>query len=411
VRPAAVILLALLGSSARGLDLSSLDLSARVWALPEGTRLNHASPFQPAAGLAGLGVDRGRGEADLRLRWYGLGAELSTRSIARKGEALSTSALANELYYETSLRRAHLTLGKKVASWDVGYGFRPLDVVQQEDRRALHPFALEGVPLVALELFGERWAYTMVYANPLRGRAPAQRDDESVAVRSYARLGSVDLHLVGRYCERTRVQVGAAVAVVLGDALELHASSRYQRRSERLTVPSLQDSAPPLAASDPVGVAVSRDVLAALVGATWNPGLSLSVLAEGWLDPAGGTADEWSGLGALGERQRALLGNPAVPSASVLANLAWGLRAFDRPNLLRENLYLRVSWKKERFEPAVDVLCTPADRGWVATATGSYVGERAAIEAGLRWFGGPRRSAYGLFPVSALFYAGLQVFL
>mgnify|MGYP000585430599 CR=1 FL=1 len=39
--------------------------------------------------------------------------------------------------------------GRKVVSWDVGFGFRPNDLVQQEARRAsLLPSALQGRPLL-----------------------------------------------------------------------------------------------------------------------------------------------------------------------------------------------------------------------------------------------------------------------
>ena len=396
-------LLALLGS-ARAFDLSDLDVAVRLWAAPEGSRTNHDSPFAPAAELAQVGGERGRGEADLRLRRGGLAAELSARAIARAGEKLHSQGLVNELFYEADVLGQHLTLGKKVMSWDVGFGYRPLDVVQQEDRRALRPFALEGVPLLAWELFGEEWALTLLYANPLRGRAPAPRDDESAALRHYRKLGAVDVHLVARYSERTQVQAGTALVVVLGDAVELHASARYQRRSERFAGLAAGEL---LAASDPTTAAVSADVVAALVGFTITPGLGLSILGEAWLDPAGSGADEWR---ALAGRQRALLGDASFAAAAVLANLAWGQRAFDRQNLLRENLFLRASWKGERLEPAVDLLCTPEDGGWVATAAVSYQGERTRLEGGLRLFGGPPGSAYRLFPESAIFYGALQVF-
>jgi hypothetical protein len=157
-------------------------------------------------------------------------------------------------------------------------------------------------------------------------------------------------------------------------------------------------------------VASSENALAALIGFTVAPGWGLSVLGEAWLDPAGSTADEWSALRTLSEGQRALLGDPAIPTALALANLAWTLRAFDRPDLLRQNLFLRVSRKGERFEPALDLLFTPEDRGWVATATAAYQGERTRLDAGLRVFGGPPGSAYRLFPQSAILHVAMQVF-
>jgi hypothetical protein len=407
VRRLAAALLALHGS-ARALDLSELDVAARLWSGAEGSLSRSSSACASAAGLAGGGRERGRGEADLRLRLRGLTAEVSARAAARSGETLDTQGVVNELFYEADIWGQHFTLGKKVVGWDVGLAYRPLDVVQQEDRRSLHPFALEGVPLVAWELFGEEWALALVYSNPLRGTAPAQRDDESAALRGYRKLGAVDLHLVARYSARTELQAGAAAALVLGDELELHASGRYQRRSERFVGPA--DGAP-VAASDPTGTAVSRDVLAALAGFTFTPGRGFSLLGEAWLDPGGGTADEWKALGALAERQRALLAEPAVPAAVALANLAWELRAFERPNLVRENLFLRAAWKGEGLEPAVDVLVTPADGGWVATAVIGYQGEHARLDAGLRLLGGRPGSAYRLSPEWAIFHGSLQVFL
>lgn len=399
----------LLLGSARAFELSELDASGNVWAGPEGSLSRDGSPFAPAAGLAGLDGARGRGEAFLRLRLRGLTAAASARATARRGEALAAQGVVNELFYEADPWGQHFTLGKKVVSWDVGFGYRPLDVVQQEDRRALRPFALEGVPLVAWELFGEDWALALLYANPLRGRAPAPHGDESGALRGYLRLGALDLHLVARYSERTRLQAGAAAALVLGDALELHASARYQRRSERFAAPPA--SAPLVAAADPTGTAVSTDVMAALAGFTLTPGGGFSILGEAWLDPGGGTAAEWEALSARAERQRALLADPAAPSGAVLGNLAWGLRAFDRPNFVREDLFLRVSWKGARLEPAVDVLVTPADGGWMATAAIGWQGERTRLDAGLRLLGGRPGSAYRLFPESAIFYAALQAFL
>ncbi|WP_041448451.1 hypothetical protein [Anaeromyxobacter sp. Fw109-5] len=35
--------------------------------------------------------------------------------------------------YEAAVRGNHFTIGKKVVVWDVGFGFRPLDVVQVEE--------------------------------------------------------------------------------------------------------------------------------------------------------------------------------------------------------------------------------------------------------------------------------------
>jgi hypothetical protein len=155
----------------------------------------------------------------------------------------------------------------------------------------------------------------------------------------------------------------------------------------------------------------TRGEVTAVAGLTLTPGWSLSLLFEGWLDPGGDAPATWRERRALAEEQRALLdaGGGPYPPAAVAGNLAWGLLAFDRPSLLREDLFLRVSGKWGRVEPALDLLVTPEDRGWVGTATASWQGERTRIEGGLRVTGGPPRAAYRLFPAWAMFYVAAQL--
>ncbi len=406
---ATLALALLLPGMAAAFDPSGVDVEVRLRAAPEGSWANDTSPFAPAAALTGLGAERGRGEVEARLRADALTADVAWRFTSLQGRQPESAAVLNELFYDAEPLGQHLTLGKKVLSWDVGYGFRPLDVIQQEVRRAFLPFALEGIPLVAWERFGERSATTLVWANPLRGTAPSPRDDESVALRHYLRLGGLDLHLVGRWSRRTLGQGGLAGAVVLGEAVELHASSLYQRRLERAGDARLDPGAPPLAADDPARLRVSSDAVSALAGFTLTPGWDLSILAEGWIDPAAATAAEWRARADLARRQGALLSDPGVPREVVLGNLAWGARAFDARNLVRGSTYLRVTQRWDRLEPALDLLWTPADGGLVATAALDWEGERWRLGAAARIYGGARNAAARLLPQGGAFTASTEL--
>jgi len=406
---AALALALLTAGSARALDPAALDVQLRLWAAPQGSWTNRESPFAPVASLTGLGAERGRGEANLRLRVPGLTADLSGRLTAPGGVRAVSDGLVNELFAEGELLGQHFTVGKKVLSWDVGFAFRPLDLVQQEARRAFLPFALEGVPLLAWERFGERSATALVYANPRRGRAAGPRDEEAVALRHYLRLDGLDLHLVARWSRRSRAQAGVAASAVLGDAVEVHGSALYQRRVERQADARLEPGAAAVAAADPARVRVSPDALSALVGFTVTPGRELSFLVEGWIDPAAATAAEWRARAALARTQEALLADPAVPRQAVLANLAWGARAFEGRNLLRESLFLRVSQRWDRLEPALDLLWTPADGGLVASATIGWEGERTRLAAGLRAHGGRRDAAVRLLPSGGAWYGSWEL--
>lgn len=141
-----------------------------------------------------------------------------------------THLRVNELAYDTPLGNGFLTAGKKVMSWDVGYAFRPLDVVQREDRRALNPLALEGVPMLAWESFDADSATTIVWSNPGKGRAGDPRDDGAVAMRFYRQRGPRDEYAVLRLSKRNGIEAGASFSHVASAGLELHGSLLWQQR-------------------------------------------------------------------------------------------------------------------------------------------------------------------------------------
>jgi len=405
VRAARMLLVAVMlaAGPALALDPSTLDLQLRLRAAPEGSWKNRDSPFASATDLPGLRTENGRGEAELRVQLDGLTADVAGHLTASPGSRPASEAVLNELFYDEEVRGQHLLIGKKVLSWDVGFGFRPLDVVQQEQRLALLPFSLEGVPLLAWERFSGTSATTLVYANPLRGRSPRSRDDEAVALRHYRRMGELDLHLVVRWSRRTLGQGGLAASWVPGEMLELHASALYQRRLERLGDSRLDPGASSIAVEDPARVKVSADALSALVGFTLTPGRDLSFLVEGWIDPAAATAAEWRARDDLARSHAALLDGSSVPRELVLANLAWDARAFDGRNLVRENVMVRVTQRWDRFEPAADVSWTPADGGVVASAALGWEGERSRVSAAARVYGGPRDAAVRLLAKGGVF--------
>ena len=60
--------------------------------------------------------------------------------------------------------------GKRIVAWDVGYGFRPNDVVEQEVRRLLLASTAEGRPLLMAEHFDASTAWSFVLVNPTQPR-------------------------------------------------------------------------------------------------------------------------------------------------------------------------------------------------------------------------------------------------
>lgn len=193
------------------------------------------------------------------LRW----SDGPLRSVltATRVDGGSVRPRLNELIYDRALGSGFLTAGKKVMSWDVGYAFRPLDVVQREDRRALNPLALEGIPLLAWERFDADSATTIVWANPTQGRASSasrQRDDEAIAIRHYRQRGARDEYAVLRLSRRNGIEAGASFSQVASDGLELHGSLLWQQRAAHSGK--------------------------ALAGFTWTTESKLSIVGEMWTD-------------------------------------------------------------------------------------------------------------------------------
>jgi hypothetical protein len=258
-RPLLAILLAAAGG-AHADDMLNADLRAQF----EERRANPANPY-------GVGNwSQAVRTAEVRWQWDGpLATAVRGIATARSATGEASRATINELSLERALGGGFVSVGKKVMSWDVGYAFRPLDVVQQEDRRALYQSTLEGVPMLAWESFGEASALTVVVSNPGHGRAAQPRDDGSVAARLYRHSGGMDQYAVLRASSRNGAEGGVSFSDVRSDALEVHGSVLFQQRHDTWT------------GARWLGQGGGGKALA---GMTWTTEGKFSVLAEAWVD-------------------------------------------------------------------------------------------------------------------------------
>ncbi|GAB2862827.1 hypothetical protein GCM10027277_34280 [Pseudoduganella ginsengisoli] len=206
------------------------------------------------------------------LRWQRdmLRGVFTARHDTRDGDLLRV----NELSLERPLGGGFATVGKKVMSWDVGYAFRPLDVVQQEDRRALNPVTLEGVPMVAWEAFDDSRAITVVWTNPGHGKRDQPKGDGALAVRLYRQQGSTDQYAVLRASQRNGVEGGVSFSHVASDEMEVHGSVLLQQRHDEWVI---SRTAPPRWQRFDGGGK-------ALAGFTWTTESKFAVLGEAWVD-------------------------------------------------------------------------------------------------------------------------------
>lgn len=398
LRRFAIAVLALAAAQA-----AALEATGSLVVAPEWRTANGASPYVTAFALSPSATLRQ--DLALKLREGGLNAEARLRLEAAEDRQPERRGLVNQLYYDGDLGGGDaFTVGRKTLSWGVGFGFRPLDVIQRENRRGLNPAPLVGVPVVAWERFTADTAWTVLAANPLGERG--QVDDvraPALALRGYRLTANGDdLHAVARLSARQRLELGAGMTGTLGDAFAWHAAALYQRRTAVLRH-SLIGSATTLAAADPIREELRDGGLSAVVGAQWTGASGFGLLVEAWRDAAAWTRRDWRQLAELTARQQALAG--LAPPSAIDGNLAWSAQAFARPNLLRDNLLLRLSYEAEqRWKYSLELLTTPADGGRVLTAGIVWQGDRQTFALGVRQLGGAADAAYALAPQRRLAY-------
>jgi hypothetical protein len=388
------LLLLLLAGGAKAEE--PLDFSYRARLIGEDHEARSGSPFAKGLPFTTFGRDRTRAEGELRGR-AGPISLLATETATRFQGSDTTSAMTvNEAYASFGSGELRGTAGRKILSGDVGYGFRPIDVIQREPRLQVLPPALVGVDHVSIEHFTAERAVSVILANPGNSHAGDPKDDGSLALRYYQRLGKADLHGVARFSDRFGVEAGPALSAVPNESLELHGSFLWMKRAER-TAPSDGGNFP-----DP-GSALTTEtvdhVWKALAGFTWTHEKGFSFLGEAWWDGTAPGAADWQRLAAQAAQLNAFA-------------LAASTRIFQQPNLARRTALARMAWTDPSgsgWTASVDMLRSLDDRSYSATAAIAWEADRLRIDAGVRRYGGRPDSAYGLLPERGLLFAGASL--
>lgn len=389
------------------------DLSYKTRLVAEDHGLRGDSIFSAGLPLTSFGRDRGRIEEEVRGRLGPASLLLTGTAFGQEGQTPTARLLANEVYIDFRAGENHFTVGKKILSGDVGYGFRPIDVIQREVRLQALPPALEGVPNVAWERFTKDTAWSVILANPGHRQRNDPKRDGSLTLRHYRRIDGSDLHAVARVSDRYRLETGAAISTVPNESLELHASFLVQRRGERPA--PLAEPATTSALLDPdraVGVATVNTPRKTLAGFTWTWESGWSVIAETWWDGTAPSAADWQSLAAQARQRNALLGLPGVPAAAVAGSLAASTRLFQAPSVSRRTALVHIAWTDPAgggWTASLDVLRTLEDGGWTATAAAGWEADRVRFDAGIRRFGGKPDSVYRLLPERGILFAGVSL--
>lgn len=329
---------------------AALETHGSVSLAPQYLDRNFGTPYYALPGAIVPPRRSSRNDLELRLQEGGFNGQGVLRQEVAAGRSPEYHGIANQAYYDGQVTPGlGWTIGKKVMPWGVGFGFKPLDVIQREDRRAVNPAPLVGVPLVAVERLTDNDAWTLAWTRPGGGMGDTDSRDSSLAAHWYRLAGGDDLHGVLRVSERRRLEAGAGITHVIGDEWSLYGAALYQARGLQR-----QDGS------------FAGEGIKSVAGVQWTGESGTSVLAEAWHD----------------DDARLATRSP------------------------RDNLLLRLSWDdRDGFKPYAEVLMTPSDGGRVASAGAAWEGNRNRITLGLRHYGGAAGSAYAQSPVRRAIWA------
>ncbi len=352
-------------------------------------------------GIVDLPVGAAALETELRASGHGLTGVVTLQQQRPERSATQSRAWVNELYASHDGGAWQFSAGKKIVAWDVGYGFRPNDIVEQEARLSLIDSTAEGRPLLMAEHFDASTAWSWVWVNPTAGNDTRGAREPALAARVYRRDGALDWHGFARAGAHTGASVGTALAWVASDELELHGSMRFAQRYDSLAIdPNVSG----LANSDPWLTRTESNVKQLLIGGTWTNQDQLSVLAEAWWDGSAPSDAQWDAWGSR-NAQLAALATVGAPAAAVAPNLAWQTAPFNvSPSLRRSNVFLRASWTKDAWQPAISLLYNPIDQGRMWTASLSWQGDRVQVQGGLRAYAGPADAVVMQLPTRSTAY-------
>ncbi|TBR20829.1 MAG: hypothetical protein EPO63_09320, partial [Candidatus Nitrosotenuis sp.] len=283
------------------------DAEAGIRFLYQRNTANDGGAFAVPAEYRVLPASLGQGDA--YLRWQQPYFKFNGRATAQQGLDCCGSrqqGVVNELYANIPLSpAAGASIGKKVASWGVGQAFRPLDVLQRENRQAVEPLDLEGVPMAMLEFFGDTSAFTIAAANRSWLSGGDYRAETEAGLKYAALAGGTDIQVVGHIKEASELSIGIGAANVFGDNLEAHASFNYLA-SYIKPWHSLAGQSPALLnTADPYYGRKMDNGVQLLIGGSWTWENAVSVMLEAWHDDTAYTKDEWRSILDLTRGQRA----------------------------------------------------------------------------------------------------------
>lgn len=308
----------------------------------------------------------------------------------------------NELALSYGLGDWEFTMGRRAISWGVGYGFRPLNVVQRTDTQRISRESLMGIDMLLAEYYTEMGELAIMLL-------PEQRDQSAALVARYFQSDEAyDWQGVIRYDNRRKLQLGVGGVRIMGEALSLHGSALYVANS---TMPYYDDSrevVPNLSPAYPYEDQVVQDRWRAVVGTSYTFYSGHSMTLEYGYDGEVLSHDAWQGHYQRVEAQRAQLDAGVFPPSLVWGNIAWTAQLSQMMLRPRHSALLYWSYDAEHWQPEFTSQISLQDQSAVSTLVLQRGFTQWHLALGIRQFTGATRSYYGALHLERLVYMTLS---
>lgn len=321
-------------------------------------------------------------------------------------DSAQTNISTNELYLAQSFNNWEVIMGRRINSGGFGYGFRPLDVIQQYDQQSTLRQSLIGKNMLGLEYFSGLSSWSLLWINPRQKSAATDNNTqlESLLVKYSTSLENSDLQTLIRYNKKNKLQAGLGGIQIVSDAFSVHSSllisQQYQKQLHFLAGQTSQL----LASEYPYETITQQGGIQALIGFSWSTSSKHSIIAEYWYNDMAYSKQQWDNLFQLAERQQQLLEQPGLPTEDVLGNIAWTASATQSAMLSMHNLMLQWNYDADYWKPSINILMSPADSSSMLTLAVSRTYNLLKIETGVRSFNGSKDSVYGGLIIDRMLY-------
>ncbi|MDH5728067.1 MAG: hypothetical protein OEZ58_03695, partial [Gammaproteobacteria bacterium] len=313
----------------------------------------------------------------------------------------------NELYYDFGVANFDFSIGKKVMAWGVGYGFRPLDVIQQEARLQIRNSPLAGRKLINMDYYFPQSSLSFIAFNKSELKDSSQTlNPDLMHVRFFSTILGSDFY---SYIQSERDQLdslGFGLSSTVSHSLEVHfAATHLFRYSKQLR----KASAELLSAYDPFNEQFFSHGEQILLGFNWTHQNNIGFIFELWHNAQGYTKKEWHHLRQLTQQQQHLL-ELGAPSDAVYGHIRWNSRFYQRFPMLQNNAMLRLSYEPEDWLFEFLIIRSLQDAGTLLQISLNYqINQYLKLYAMHRQWSGANYSSFKQAPMRASILAGMEL--